>query len=159
MIYIVQPGDTLYSIAMHFNTTVEAIIRQNGIMDPSMIYPGQVLLIPLMCPPTEGFTYIVQQGDTIATIASRYGTTEYDLLCYNQLVPTYLIYPGQSLFIPGQPPAPPPGGRVYIVEEGDTLYSIADKFNVPASEIIRLNNIARPDMIYVGQRLIIPPSE
>lgn len=157
MIYIVQPGDTLYSIAQRFNTTVDAIVRQNQIFDPNRIYPGQTLQIPLSCPQVPGFTYIVQQGDTLAIIAALYGVTVYDLICYNQLTATYLIYPGQSLFVPGTPPAPPPGGRVYIVEAGDTLYSIAEKFGVSISGIIELNNIPRPDLIFVGQRLIIPP--
>ena len=158
MIYIVQPGDTLYSIAMRYNTTVDAIVRQNQISDPGMIYPGMMLQIPLSCPPTDGFTYIVQSGDTLSAIAAQYGVTVYDLVCYNELVPTYLIYPGQPLFVPGQPPSPPPGGSVYIVKEGDTLYSIADQFGVSVGAIIELNNIPRPDMIYAGQRLIIPPA-
>ena len=158
MIYIVQPGDTLYSIAMHFNTTVELIVRQNQITDPNMIYPGMMLQIPLSCPPSEGFTYIVRPGDTLSTIAAQYGVTVYDLVCYNELVPTYLIFPGQSLFVPGQPPSPPPGGRVYIVKTGDTLFSIAEQFNVSVGAIVELNNIPRPDLIFVGQRLIIPPA-
>jgi LysM repeat protein len=158
MIYVVQPGDTLYSIAARFNTTVDAIARLNQISDPNRIYPGMLLQIPLSCPPTEGFTHIVQQGETLATIAAQYSVTVYDLVCYNEIVPTYLIFPGQSLFVPGQPPSPPAGGQIYIVREGDTLNAIAQRFGVSVASLIELNNIPRPDLIFPGQRLIIPPA-
>jgi LysM repeat protein len=158
MPYIVQPGDTLYTIARKFNTTVEAILAANDIPNPNLIYPGQLLEIPEgPAPPEKGFYYIVQPGDTLYKIAQRYNTPLIELIRVNQISPPYIIYPGQRIFIPGvEPPKPPPGGKVYIVQPGDTLYSIAERFNVPLDAIIRLNNIPRPDLIYPGQRLIIP---
>jgi LysM repeat protein len=158
MTYIVQPGDTLYKIARKFNTTVEAILAANNIPNPNLIYPGQLLEIPEEpVPPEKGFYYIVQPGDTLYRIAQRYNVSLTELIRVNQIPPPYIIYPGQRIFIPGvEPPKPPPGGKVYIVRPGDTLYSIAEKFNVPLDALIRLNNIPRPDLIYPGQRLLIP---
>ncbi|MBM7581883.1 LysM repeat protein [Caldicoprobacter guelmensis] len=158
MTYIVQPGDTLYKIARKFNTTVEAILAANNIPNPNRIYPGQLIEIPEEpAPPTKGFYYIVQPGDTLYKIAQRYNIPLAELIRANQIPPPYIIYPGQRIFIPGvEPPKPPPGGKVYIVQPGDTLYSIAEKFNVPLDALIRLNNIPRPDLIYPGQRLLIP---
>lgn len=159
MSYVVQPGDTLYSIAKRFNTTVEAIMAANNIQNPSLIYPGQLIIIPGASdgtPPT-GFYYIVQPGDSLYKIAQKYNVPLRDLIAANAIQPPYTIYPGQRILIPkAQPPSPPPGGQVYIVKEGDTLYSITKKFDVPIDSIIKLNNIPRPDLIYPGQRLLIP---
>lgn len=160
--YIVQPGDSLYSIAQRYNTTVEAIMAVNQIIDPSLIYPGQLINIPTASTPqpAEGFYYIVQPGDSLYQIANRYGVPLRELIRVNQISEPYIIYPGQSIFIPGvAPPEPPAGGQVYIVKEEDTLYSIAEQFNVPIDAIIRLNNIPRPDLIYPGQRLLIPAAQ
>lgn len=158
MIYIAQPGDTLYKIAQKFNTTVESILAANKIANPTLIYPGQLLEIPQGTTPSEkGFYYIVQPGDTLYRIAQRYNIPLTELIRVNRIPPPYIIYPGQRIFIPGaEPPKPPPGGRTYIVQPGDTLYTIAERFNVPLDALIRLNNIPRPDLIYPGQRLLIP---
>lgn len=160
MTYIVQPGDSLYSIARRFNTTIEAIVERNNISNPAFIYPGQILIIPVNNDePSNGFVYIVQPGDSLYLIAQRYNVSLKELIQANRISPPYIIYPGQSLIIPGVPaPEPPAGGQIYIVVEGDTLYSIAEKFGVPIEEIIKLNNIPRPDLIFPGQRLLIPPA-
>ena len=79
------------------------------------------------------------------------------MILINGIQAPYVIYPGQRIFVPGvSAPQPPTGGQVYVVQPGDTLYSIAQKFNVSMEEIIRLNNISRPDLVYPGQRLLIP---
>lgn len=160
MTYIVQPGDTLYTIARKFNTSIEAILEINTLTDPNFIYPGQILQIPNEGEEgPEGFYYTVQPGDTLYSIARRFNADLRTLIRYNQIPAPYVIYPGQQIFVPGvEAPEPPAGGRIYIVQEGDTLYSIAERFNVGIDQIIRLNDIPRPDLIYVGQRLLIPPS-
>jgi LysM repeat protein len=160
MPYIVQPGDTLYSIARRYGTTVEAILAVNDISNPDYIYPGQLINIPDEgIPDQTGFYYIIQPGESLYVIAQRYNISLRDLIRYNEIAPPYTVYPGQRIFIPGvEEPEPPAGGQIYIVKEGDTLYSIAEQFDAALDEIIRLNNIPRPDLIYPGQRLIIPPS-
>lgn len=156
MTYIVQPGDTIYSIARRFNTTVEGILAINNISNPNYIYPGQIINIPTS-PAPPGFYYTVQPGESLYTIATRFNVSLRDLIVYNNIQPPYIIYPGQRIFVPGGvAPPPPSGGRVYIVQPGDTLYSIAQKFNVTVDAIAQLNNITRPDLIYTGQRLLIP---
>jgi LysM repeat protein len=158
MPYIVQPGDTLYTIAQKFNTTVEALLAANRLSSSFLIYPGQLLEIPKECENRQlGFYYIVQPGDSLYRIAQRFNVPLSELIRVNQIPPPYTIFPGQRIFVPGvEAPKPPPGGQVYIVQPGDTLFSIAEKFNVPLDSIIRLNNIPRPDLIYPGQRLILP---
>ncbi len=108
--YTVQRGDTLYSIARRYGTTVQAIAQANGILNPSRIYAGQVLCIPSgwAPPPLTGGYYIVQRGDTLYSIALRYGTSVWAIVMANNISNPSLIYPGQALLIPGLAPPPPP---------------------------------------------------
>lgn len=99
--YIVQPGDSLYSIALRFNTTVDAIVRANNILNPWYIWVGQRLFIPSGWPtPPPGRTYVVQPGDTLFSIALRYGTTVWAIALANNIPNPNLIYVGQVLRIP-----------------------------------------------------------
>jgi LysM repeat protein len=100
-VYIVRPGDTLYSLARRFGTTVEAIARDNNIVNPHLIYVGQRLVIhgtPTTPPCTR--THVVRYGETLTSIASRYGTTVWTLAQLNNLANPNLIYAGQLLVIP-----------------------------------------------------------
>ncbi len=100
--YTVQPGDTLYRIAARYGTTVTAIANANNIANPNLIYPGQVLVIPGggSTPPATR-TYTVQPGDTLYSIAGRYGTTVNAIVTANNIADPNLILPGQVLVIPG----------------------------------------------------------
>jgi len=115
--YTVQQGDTLYSIARSFGTTVQAIAQANGILNPAYIRVGQVLLIPTgppgpPPPPPGPVYYTVQRGDNLYRIALRFGTTVWAIVVANNISNPSLIYCGQVLLIPGPgpvPPAPTPG--------------------------------------------------
>jgi LysM repeat protein len=112
--------------------------------------------------------YIVQRGDTLASIARRHGTSITALAQANNLVNPNLIYPNQRLIIPSnnQPPTQPPtqptptppttGSFVYVVQLGDTLRRISLRFGVSTAVLAQTNNISNPNIIYVGQPLIIP---
>jgi peptidoglycan-N-acetylglucosamine deacetylase len=160
--YTVQWGDTLYSLAQRFDTTVDAIVALNGLQDASYIRVGQVLRIsgtaaPVPAPGTGG-EYTVQAGDTLYSIARRYGTTVEAIQSANGIVNPSLIRVGQKLIIPGggTTPAPTTGGTTYVVQADDTLYSIAARFGKNVWDIVVANNLADPSLIYVGQVLIIP---
>ncbi|NLI59325.1 MAG: LysM peptidoglycan-binding domain-containing protein [Clostridium sp.] len=101
--------------------------------------------------------YIVRPGDTLASIASRFNTTVAAIVRANNIQNPNLIFPGQRLIIPRMPMQPGPGfPRVYIVQSGDTLYSIANRFNVSMQRLIEVNRLEDPDVIYPGMRIIIP---
>lgn len=157
--YTVRPGDTLYSIARRFGTTVQAIVQANGILNPSQIFYGQVFWIPSGSGTPAGPTtyYIVQRGDTLCSIARRYGTTYQALATLNGLYYPYTIYVGQRLVISvsGTPP-PTPSQTVYTVRPGDTLWAIALRYGTTPWAIAAANGLRNPNLIYVGQVLIIP---
>lgn len=95
--------------------------------------------------------YIVQRGDTLSAIGRRYGVTVQALVSYNTLSST-TIYVGQRLLIPGQPAPTYP--TTYVVQRGDTLYRIAQRYGTTVAALMQVNNL-RSEAIYVGQRLTI----
>jgi LysM repeat protein len=106
-------------------------------------------------PPAEPTTYVVQQGDTLYSIARRFGTTVDAIKAANGLTGN-TISVGQRLTIPGgtvQTPAP--GGTVHVVQQGDTLYSIARRYNTTVQAIMVANGLSNTRIV-VGQQLRIP---
>jgi LysM repeat protein len=114
-------------------------------------------------PLEDGGTYIVRAGDTLNSIAARYGVSTATLARTNAIANINRIYIGQRLVIPGAQggAATQPGssggasGGVYIVRSGDTLGNIAARHGTSVRNLMALNGIANPDRIWVGQRLRI----
>lgn len=110
-IYVVKRGDTLYAIARHFGTTVTAIARLNGLVNPNRIYVGQCLQIPGVKQPPPSrcdVRYTVRAGDTVSALALRFGTTTWAIVSANNLANANRIYVGQRLYIPCRRVAPSP---------------------------------------------------
>jgi LysM repeat protein len=103
-----------------------------------------------------GGTYVVQAGDTLAGIAARHGVTVSQLATANGLGWSAWVYVGQTLVIPGGSQAPVSPGGSYVVQPGDTLYSIAVRYGTTVAALLAVNNLANPNFVYVGQRLEIP---
>ena len=107
-------------------------------------------------------TITVQRGDTLSRIALEYNTTVARLVELNNIANPNLIYTGQTLIVPsGETPDDTDGNStsgqtVYIVKAGDTLNQIAASYGVTARAIAVENGIRNINLIYVGQRLIIP---
>lgn len=155
--YTVKAGDTLSAIAAMWGVTVSAVAVANGIANPNLIYPGQVLHKPSGDPapaPAAG-TYTIVAGDTVSGLAQRWGTTVAAIVAANHLADPNRIYVGQTLIIPaGGAPAPAP--RTYTVVSGDTLSGIGGKVGVSWPAIASANGIGAPYTIYPGQVLVIP---
>ena len=116
--YVVQSGDTLYSLAQDTGTTVEELMLANCLYD-NRIYVGQILYVPRLpikpstttppetvppgptpcSPKTSWPTYIVQEGDKLSSLANATHSTEWALMQANCL-PSNYIYPGQLLYVP-----------------------------------------------------------
>lgn len=138
-------------------TSNEVVYGINGRVDanycykdfPSIITGGKPAPAPTPTPSPSGTTYIVQSGDTLSGIASRYGTTYQELARINGIANPDLIYPGQVITVTGN------GGVKYTVQRGDTLSGIASRYVTTYQELARINGIANPDLIYPGQVLTI----
>lgn len=151
--YTVKAGDNLYNIAKQYNTSVSAITNLNNLVNNNLSI-GQQLLIPVSgetgsSQSSSGNTYIVQRGDSLYSIARKFGTSVSEITRLNNLSGINLSV-GQSLIIPGSSASV----NTYVVQRGDNLYNIARKFNVSVDEIKRKNNLSS-NLLNVGQKLII----
>src|SRR5690554_2439890 len=94
-IYVVQRGDTMFTIAQKYGISPDEIVRANQWPDPNRLVVGQSLVIP-----TPFRRYTVRAGDTLYTIARRFNMTPEAILSSNPIPAPYVIYPGQVLIIP-----------------------------------------------------------
>ncbi len=128
-----------------------------------------VLVFALMPPETSTaqdggtITYTVQPGDNLFRISLRFGVSVQQIAAANGIVNPNIIYVNQVLVIPSpgdvitDPTPPPPSpDDTYVVVRGDTLSSIARRFNKTVSAIAAANGIINVNLIYVGQVLVIP---
>lgn len=148
--YTVQPGDTLSAIADKFGTTYQILSAINGIGDPNQIWPGQVLRVTGAA--SQESTYYVQSGDTLSSIATKFGTTVSNLVSLNHISNPNVIYVGQKIYV-GE--ATQGQSNAYTVQAGDTLSGIAAKFGTTWQALAQKNGLANPNVIYVGQTLTI----
>lgn len=154
--YIVQKGDSLWSIAKRFNVGINEIKNANNLTS-SLISVGQQLIIPGAAPSDQtNVTYVVQKGDSLWSIANANNTTVDEIANLNDLG-SNTIYVGQVLQIPnsGNNTVIPDTNLTYNVQSGDTLYSIALKYNTTPVAIMKKNNLTN-NLLTVGQTLIIP---
>jgi len=165
IVHIVQPGETLYSIAQQYNTTVWAIMAANGLTSHT-IWAYRGLFIPSVMQPGP-IIHVVMPGETLYTIARRYGTTVPLIMLANGLS-GYQIHVYQRLVIPPEgwtgwpsgwtgawPGWPLHPGRTYVVQPGDTLYGIAQRFGTTVNALMAANGLTGSTII-AGSTLRIP---
>lgn len=148
--YVVKSGDTLWKLAREFNTTVDVIKRLNNLTSDALSV-GQILLIPSNAPIEGGTSYTVQSGDSLYKIARKFNTTVTELKRLNNLTSDTLTI-GQVLIVPSTSSG---STNTYTVQSGDSLWSIARKFNTTVDELKRLNNLTSNNL-QIGQVLKVP---
>ena len=181
--YAVQRGDTLYSIARRYGCSVQELAAWNGLPPPYNINVGQSLLVSQQTKSTasvKGNVYIVRMGDTLYSIARRYGRSVQELAAWNRIPQPYHVQVGQSLVVGQQAvkstasvrarSAPPPSQpstttqpravsspkRIYHeVKAGETLESIAKQYNQSVYQLALWNELSPPYTVYLGQKLQI----
>lgn len=151
--YIVQKGDTLYSIANKLGTTVQELSSLNNLTESSLSI-GQVLRIPTEeIYEGEEELYTVKSGDTLYSIARDNNTTVDEIKALNNLTSNNLSI-GQLLKLPS---ALTPE-ETYTVKSGDSLYAIANKFGTTVDALKNVNNLTS-NTLSIGQVLKIPSAQ
>jgi LysM repeat protein len=183
--YTVRGGDTLADIALRFDTTVQTLRELNFLLDDN-IFAGQVLSVPYVegmtaegapTPTPAPFVYVVQPGDSLSSIAAKFGISSITLVEVNNIQDPNALAVGDELLIPGYV-APAAAGSTdttgatgaasgaavaapgdefrHVVRAGETLSGIAQQYGVAAASLAAANNIGVGDVIRIGQELVIP---
>ena len=148
--YIVEAGDTLYSISRKNGISVDEIKRINKLLTDQLSIGQKLLLKQEVIEDGESYydIYTVQKGDSLYAIAQKFSTSVDNLKDINNLN-SDLLNIGMKLLVPGN------SSKVYVVQKGDTLYAIARKNNVTVTDIINLDNLTTSNLS-IGQLLLIP---
>lgn len=152
--YTVKRGDTLWGIAKKFGVTVSAVVNANNIRNPNLIYVGEAFIIPHMTSAeSSGYTlYTVRRGNTLWGISRKFGTSINSIVALNDIKNPNRIYAGEVFKIPS---ARLEQAVIYTVKRGDTLWGISRKFGTTVENLVKLNSVKNPNLIYVGEKLII----
>lgn len=150
--YTVTKGDSLYSIAKKYDITVDDLKTTNNLKTNTLSI-GQILKIPGTSI-EEPNTHTVSKGESLYSIANKYGTTVNELKSLNNLSSNTLSI-GQVLKLPST--VEETTINTYTVKRGDTLYSIANKYNLTVNELKELNNLTS-NTLSIGQTLKIRES-
>jgi LysM repeat protein len=133
--YVVQPGDSLFSIAARFNVSVSLLATNNRVYDVHQIYVGQAMTLPDPLP--AGYVQSIPVG---------YGSG-------NSVAPASYTSP---IYTPGTTVTSTTSYTAYTVRAGDFLSTIAQRFNTTPQSILSANAIADPNLVFAGQVLSIP---
>lgn len=156
--YIVRYGDTLYSIARQYQTTVSAILAINPGLDPNNLRVGQTICIPGIQPPvcpSGSIAYTVRAGDTVYSIARMYNITVGALLAANPGLDPDRLQIGQTICVPVLH-ACPPNTTPYVIRPGDTYVRLAQYYGISVEAIIAANPGVDPGNLRVGQVICLP---
>ena len=158
LIYIVQPGDTLYGIAQRYDLSVDLLATTNNITNPALISVGDRLVIPP--PPKEPQVktqHRVRPGETLHTLSLEYGLSPLDIAHSNYLVRPDAIAVDQNITIEGSSPTPQPlTGNTHTVQTGDSLIGIALEYQTSPWTLLTANHLSSAYLAAPSNRLLIP---
>ncbi|HHV27445.1 LysM peptidoglycan-binding domain-containing protein [Anaerosalibacter bizertensis] len=162
--YTIRSGDTLYELARRNGTTVQAIMAINPGINPNNLRVGQIICIPGAVPPQpvpcpNGFYYTIRSGDTLYSIGQRYGVSVQELMAANPGINPNNLRIGQTICIPravSPQPVPCPNGFYYTIRQGDTLYSIGQRYGVSVQSLLAANPGIDPNNLRIGQLICVP---
>jgi len=150
--YVVQPGDTLYSLAKRYGTTVQAIMQANGLMAPVLHVGETITIVPAKTPAIGPIVHIVQPGETLRSIAELYNTTVWAIMAANGMK-RQTLYAYQAIFVPSPMEQ---GPIIHMTIPGETLVSIAEIYSTTVPLLMLANGLDSYSL-HVYQLLVIPP--
>lgn len=153
-VYIVQSGDSLYSIARKYNTTVDELKKNNNLSSDLLKIGQKIIVSGTTNNIDDSNTYIVKKGDSLYSIAKKYNITIDEIMSLNNLNST-ILQVGDVLYINSNNQDNNNDSNIYIVKKGDNLYSIANNLNTTVDIIKSLNDLSS-DLLNVGQKLYVP---
>jgi LysM repeat protein len=165
IVHVVGPGHSFWAIAARYEIPLDQLYLYNNLNENSVINPGDELIIRLadgqLPPPTPTppASYIVQEGDSLWTIAAWYKLSLADLLWLNSMEEDSLLSPGDEVrirLLPGETPPPTPTPNItYTVQTGDTAWGIALEYGLTLDELLNFNNMNANTILSIGDTLLI----
>jgi len=181
--YRVAEGDTVSEIAGRFGLSTASVLALNGLGWKTMIFPGQHLRLTSDSTPAKSASsshhtasshHSVRAGDTVSSIAAKHGLATSAVLKANGLSASSVIYPGQVITLPksgatisamsASSVRPVSSGtdtakaatKKYVIATGDTISSIAKRFDVSTDSILEANSLSATSLIYAGRSIVVP---
>lgn len=150
--YIIQRGDSLFSIAEEFNTTIADLREINGITEGEQIFAGQSILLPTG---DSSFVevYEVQPGDTLFGISERFNTSVGIIQGLNEIGDSTHIEAGQLLIVPSINEV---DLLIHVVAKDESLFSISRRYQTTVSVLKSLNGIADERDLVQGASILVP---
>lgn len=130
-IYIVEPGETIESIARNLKISSELLYDINGFNSNRILTVGDQIIVPAVN--TNYVSYIVKRGDNPYSISKKFNVKVDDLLTINGLEKDDYIYPNQELMIPNM------SNKYYLSKNNDTIGSVINKLGIPLEKILEMN--------------------
>ncbi|MFK7802751.1 MAG: LysM peptidoglycan-binding domain-containing protein [Anaerolineae bacterium] len=157
--HTVDEGETLFFIATFYGVSQDALQIANDIIDPTLLFVGQQLLIPAADGEIVPATYPAKFGETPELIAEKFGATPQEIIRENYLISPDSLIGGLPLRVFSRTGSSTPAsalGQPHIVQKGETLAHIGSDYGLTISSIVQANDLTEPLIIYPGQRLRIP---
>lgn len=159
--YVVKEGDDIQSIAEQFGISVEQLLFANPSVNPGYIVTGTKLNIPRADVPIPGSVkYVVKAGEGLLDILKKFGIGYGRLKLFNPDTDLTRLNEGMIIFVPevygGSIGKCDIGSYSYTIEQGDTLDSIAAKFNLTVDQLLNMNSFNDMNNLTVGRVICLP---
>jgi len=159
-VYVVQPGDSLWAIAVLFGVPMDDLAAVNGIADPGQLAVGERLVIPGL----EGIegvltTVEIPFGENLNTLARAYGVPQDWLIRLNRVTSPLELYAGGKLIIPLNEDAPEPQGGRATLRAGESLLELAVQSGANPWALARANRLPDQWGLLPGDSLLLPQGE
>lgn len=165
IVHVVQDGQALWSLAAHYDVSLSDLLLYNNLREDAFVQPGDAIIIqlaegqeppPTPMPPT---THIVQEGQSLWSIAALYNVRIGDIFLFNNMNENSFLQPGDEVKVrlaPGEPPPPTPTPVLeHMVQQGQTLWDIALTYGLSLEELLALNDMSAEEFIRPGDMLTV----